>query len=180
MWTWFAAFFTDVLMRRGGIFSANAPAEAAVGTFAVIGIGGFGCAAGGWLGDRWGRTRTAAVSLMISGTCALVIGANGLSALAVLLIGLVWGFSVVADSAQFSTMVTETADQSYVGTALTLQLAVGFTLTVATIWLVPVLRESVGWYWSLAMLALGPAGGILAMLRLMRAPEAAKIAGGRG
>jgi MFS family permease len=180
MWTWFAAFFADVLARRDAIFSTNAPAEAAIGTFAVIGIGGFGCAAGGWLGDRWGRTRTAALSLVISGACALVIGASALSALAVLLIGLVWGFSVVADSAQFSTMVTETADQSYVGTALTLQLAVGFTLTVATIWLVPVLRESVGWYWSLAMLALGPAGGILAMLRLMRAPEAAKIAGGKG
>jgi MFS family permease len=180
MWTWFAVFFADVLGRRGAIFNAAPQAEAALGTFAVIGIGAVGCWAAGWLADRWGRTRTTTLALVISGGCALVIGANALSALAVLLIGLVWGFSVVADSAQFSTMVTETADQSYVGTALTLQLAVGFTLTVVTIWLVPVLHDSVGWYGAFAMLALGPAGGIVAMMRLLRSPEAAKIAGGRG
>ncbi len=181
MWTWFAAFFADILYARGGLFGGlPARGEAAYATFAVIGIGLLGCSAGGWLGDRWGRTRTAALSLVISGACALVIGAGSLSPLAVLLIGLVWGFAVVADSAQFSSMVTETADQSYVGTALTLQLAVGFTLTVATIWLVPVLRESNGWYWAFASLALGPVGGIFAMLRLMRSPDAAKIAGGRG
>ena len=61
----------------------------------------------------------------------------------VLLVGLVWGFTVVGDSAQFSTMVTELADQVYVGTALTIQLALGFTLTVATIWLIPVLEDGV-------------------------------------
>jgi MFS family permease len=180
MWTWFAVFFADVLRREGTISNTSPQAEAALGAFVVIGAGALGCWSGGWLADRWGRTRTAALSLVISGACALVIGANSLSALAVLLIGLVWGFSVVADSAQFSTMVTETADQSYVGTALTLQLAIGFTLTVVTIWLVPVLRDSVGWYGAFAMLALGPAGGIVAMLRLLRSPEAAKIAGGRG
>ena len=77
-----------------------------------------------------------------------------------------WGFTVVADSAQFSTIVTELADQAYVGTALTLQLAVGFTLTVATIWLIPVLEHDVGWKWAFAFLAPGPALGTLAMLRL--------------
>jgi MFS family permease len=180
VWTWFAAFFADVLARRGTLFLHSAPAEAACATFAVIGFGGAGCWAAGWLADRWGRTRTTALAMAISGSCALVIGLNALSAVAVLLIGLVWGFSVVADSAQFSTMVTEVADQSYVGTALTLQLAIGFTLTVLTIWLVPELREARGWYWAFAMLALGPAGGIYAMLRLLHSPEAARIAGGRG
>jgi MFS family permease len=81
-------------------------------------------------------------------------------------VALVWGFTVVADSAQFSTMVTEHADQAYVGTALALQLAVGFTLTVATIWLVPFVAEAVGWSWTFPILALGPALGIVAMLRL--------------
>jgi len=92
----------------------------------------------------------------------------------------VWGFAVVADSAQFSTMVTELADPAYVGTALTLQLAAGFTITVAIIWLVPFLEDAFGWRWAFAFLAPGPALGLLAMLRLKSLPEAARIAGGIG
>jgi hypothetical protein len=132
------------------------------------------------MGDRWGRTRTTALAMTLSGGCALLIGLPALPAAAVLALGLAWGFWVVADSAQFSTMVTEVADQSYVGTALTLQLAVGFTLTVLTIWLVPVLRDAAGWDRALGVLAAGPALGVLAMLRLRRSPLAARIAGGRG
>ncbi len=98
----------------------------------------------------------------------------------VLLVSLVWGFAVIADSAQFSTMVTELADQAYVGTALTLQLAVGFAITVATIWLIPVVEDAFGWRWAFAFLAPGPVLGLLAMLRLKALPEAARIAGGRG
>jgi hypothetical protein len=88
--------------------------------------------------------------------------------------------TVVADSAQFSAMVTELADQAYVGTALTVQLAVGFSLTVVTIWLVPLLRDAVTWRWAFALLALGPALGVEAMLRLRARPEANRIAHGRG
>ena len=105
--------------------------------------------------------------LAVSGTCALLIGflidAPGW---VVLLVGLVWGFTVVGDSAQFSTLVTEHADQAYVGTALTMQLAFGFTLTVATIWLIPVFADEFGWRWAFAFLAAGPALGVVAMLRL--------------
>jgi MFS family permease len=121
------------------------------------------------------------VMMMISGICALIIGLfiNAPTWL-LLLIGLVWGFAVVADSAQFSTMVTELADQAYVGTALTLQLALGFTLTVATIWLIPILEDAVGWEWAFAFLVPGPALGIVAMLRLKSSPQSARIAGGRG
>ena len=177
MWAWFLVFFRSFLDARG---SPNATA-ASYATFAVIAVGGFGCLAGGWLGDRWGRTRTTATMMTISGSCALLIGLlfeapPGL----VLLIALVWGFAVVADSAQFSTMVTELADQAYVGTALTLQLAIGFTLTVATVWLVPVMERWVGWTWAFALLVPGPALGVWAMLRLRSLPEAARIAGGRG
>ena len=109
-----------------------------------------------------------------------MIGWSALPITAVFVLGVVWGFSVVADSAQFSTMVTEVGDQAYVGTALTMQLAIGFTLTVVTIWLVPVMRERASWHIALAMLALGPVLGVAAMLRLKNSPEAAKIAGGLG
>ena len=86
----------------------------------------------------------------------------------------------MADSPQFSTMVTELSDQAYVGTALTLQLAGGFALTVATIWLIPILEDAFGWRWAFAFLAPGPSLGVVAMLRLKSLPEAARIAGGRG
>ena len=96
------------------------------------------------------------------------LGALLAASAVVLAIGLVWGFTVVADSAQFSTLVTEHADQAYVGTALTMQLAVGFTLTVATIWLLPFFADAVGWRWAFAFLVPGPALGVVAMLRLRR------------
>jgi MFS family permease len=173
MWAWFLLFFREALGQTG--------TRAAYATFAVIAAGGVGCVAGGLLGDRWGRTQTTAAMMAVSGSCAVAIGLLvDAPAWLVLAVGLVWGFAVVADSAQFSTMVTELADQAYVGTALALQLAVGFTLTVATIWLVPLLEDWVGWRYAFAFLAPGPALGIVAMLRLRASPEAARIAGGRG
>jgi MFS family permease len=105
--------------------------------------------------------------MAVSGLCALTIGLtfDGPFWL-VLVVGLVWGVSVVGDSAQFSAMVTEYADARYVGTAVTLQLALGFTLTVVTIWLLPWLEEVVTWRWAFAALAVGPLLGIVAMRRL--------------
>jgi MFS family permease len=163
MWAWFLIFFRD-----GHGASAR---DAAYATFAAIAAGGLGCVAAGLVADRLGLAETAAAAMAVSGVCAFAIGVlvDAPGAL-VLAVGLVWGFAVVADSALFSTLVTEYADQAYVGTALALQLAIGFTLTVATIWLVPVLEDAVGWRWAFAFLAPGPALGVLAMLRL-RAQE---------
>jgi MFS family permease len=181
MWSWFAVFLGD--SARAGSLAPGSPtrAVAGLGTFVVIGAGALGCCLGGILGDRWGRTRTTAAAMAISGACALTIGLTfGRALWLVLAVGLVWGVSVVADSAQFSAMVTELADQAYVGTALTVQLAVGFSLTVVTIWLVPLLRDAVSWRWAFALLALGPALGVAAMLRLRARPESSRIAHGRG
>ncbi|HEX6207013.1 MAG TPA: MFS transporter [Actinomycetota bacterium] len=177
MWAWFLVFFTESLETAGRDPTVLAP----LATFAVIGSGALGCWAAGILGDRWGRSRTTSAAMAISGACALTIGLLfGRSPWLVLALGIVWGITVVADSAQFSAAVTETANTAYVGTAVTLQTALGFTLTVATIWLVPIVRDALSWWWAFAMLALGPALGILAMQRLQRSPEAFRIAGGRG
>jgi MFS family permease len=169
MWAWFVVFFAATV--EGG-------AEAAYAAFAVIAAGALGCWVGGVLGDRIGRPETTAGMMAVSGTCALLIGllidAPGWI---VLLLGLVWGFTVVGDSAQFSTLVTEHADQAYVGTALTMQLAVGFTLTVATIWLVPLLADELGWRWAFAFLVPGPALGVVAMLRLRGAASTSSARG---
>ena len=177
MWAWILVFLTDAFDRAG----QPGRAGPALATFAMIGIGGLGCWVGGILGDRWGRCRLTALAMIVSGSCALVIGLLRDAPLPVLMgVALLWGFWVVADSAQFSTVFTEVADQRYVGTALTLQLAVGFTLTVVTIYLVPVLRDGLSWQWAFAFLAPGPFLGAVAMLLLLRSPYAARIAGGRG
>jgi MFS family permease len=176
MWAWFLVFLSSAVGRPDSISST-----AAYGTFSVIGIGALGCWFGGVLGDNWGRTKTTALMMAISGSCAILIGFLARGPFWLLLsIALLWGFTVVADSAQFSTIVTELADQSYVGTALTVQLAIGFTLTVATIWLIPLLESRLGWRWAFAFLVPGPFLGIIAMLRLRACPEARYIAGGRG
>jgi MFS family permease len=177
MWAWFLVFFSAALSEVG----VPSGSTAAYATFAVIGVGGLGCFVGGILGDKWGRTNTTALMMAVSGVCALSIGLLfGGPAWIILVVGIIWGFAVIADSAQFSTMCTELADQAYVGTVLTLQLALGFTLTVATIWLIPVLETLVGWQWAFAFLVPGPLFGLIAMLRLKSLPESEKIAGGRG
>mgnify|MGYP000653403121 CR=1 FL=1 len=81
----------------------------------------------------------------------------------------IWGFFVVADSAQFSALVTEVAPSEAVGTALTLQTSLGFLLTMVTIQGLPLLTGTVGWAWAFPGLALGPVAGILAIRRLARA-----------
>ena len=178
MWTWFLVFLGESLERSG---TANVRAAAALGTAAVISAGFVGCWIGGSLSDRWGRSNTCALMLAISGLCSVGIGfCFGAPWWIVLAVGLVWGASVVADSAQFSTMVTELADPAYVGTALTLQLGIGFTLTVLTIGLIPYLRDLVTWRYAFVALAPGPILGLAAMLRLRGLPEARGLAGGRG
>jgi MFS family permease len=177
MAAWFVVFFGDHLVEQG----SDALPGAAFVTFLVIAMGAAGSWVGGAIADRWGRTNFTAAMLTVSGLCSLGIGLLFTGPTwAVVLVGLIWGFTVVADSAQFSAIVTEVGDQSYVGTALTMQIAVGFTISAATIWLIPIVEEAVSWRWAFSLLALGPLVGIIAMLRLRSLPESAQIAGGLG
>jgi len=171
MWTW-----APVMLRA----SMGGGALAEYGSFVVLGAGGIGCVAAGWIADRVGRTAVTAGAMALSGLCCLGIGLlYGSNPAALLAVAAVWGATVVADSAQFSACVTELADPRYVGTALTLQTCLGFLLTTASVALVPALVEAVGWRYAFIALAPGPAFGIWAMLRLRSLPEAERIAGGR-
>jgi MFS family permease len=176
MWTWTAAFLAASAAEAGG-----GDGWVPTATFFIIAAGGIGAWLFGRWADRYGRTRLAGLSMLISGLAGLATPlVFGLSPIIVVALFLVWGFAVVADSAQFSTMVTETSDDETRGTALALQTALGFLLTLVTIRGVPMLADAWGWQWAFPLLALGPAAGIAAMVALKRSPAAAALAGGRG
>jgi MFS family permease len=158
-----------------------APKWASLAAFAVISAGGAGSLIAGKLADKFGRTMLTIASLLISGACALSVGfLFGGNPLALVIVCLIWGFAVVADSAQFSACVTELCRPEYIGTALTLQTSLGFLLTLLTIRLIPTLERWVGWQWAFMFLAIGPSIGIWAMLALRRSPAATRLAGGKG
>ena len=175
MWAWFLTF-TLAAAQAGDL-----PVGASVLTFLAIAAGVVGCALGGWLSDRVGRCRTTAGMMIVSGSCAALIGvAWGGPGWLAALIAIVWGISIIGDSAQFSAAVTELSDRHLVGTALTLQLALGFALTVVAIWLMPHIAALFGgWRWVFLALVPGPAIGAWAMLRLRALPQADGLAGGR-
>lgn len=181
MWTWVPLFLLGVYESAESFPFTQDPARAAaVMAFAVIGVGAVGSLAAGVLADRFGRTTITIASMLISGASAVIIGFTIEHPLTATVVALVWGVSVVADSAQFSTAVSELSPRAYMGTALTMQTAFGFLLTLASIRLIPVLVQWVGWQWAFAALAVGPAVGTWAMVRLRRSPHARLLAEGRG
>ncbi len=176
MWTWTAAFLSASALASGW-----SDGWVPTATFAVIAVGGAGAWIAGAVADRRGRTLVAGTSMAVSGSCALLTPVvYAIAPPLTVALFLVWGFAVVADSAQFSTMATEVSSESERGTALTLQTAIGFLLTLITIRGVPVLADAWGWQWAFPILAIGPMLGIAAMVTLKRSPHAAQIAGGAG
>jgi MFS family permease len=149
--------------------------------FAVIAAGGPGSLLAGILADRWGRSRTTMLSLILSGACALFAGFLYVGhPILLTVLALVWGFAIVADSAQYSAAVSELSRPDYMGTALTLQTSMGFLLTLVSIRLVPLMVDWVGWQWAFIIVLPGPLAGMWAMGALKQSPLAAKLAGGRG
>jgi MFS family permease len=167
MWSTIGLFLAEVC-RRHGVAALWAPLLA----FTVIAIGALGCVVAGIRADQVGRT-VAIMAMAVSGTCALAIGPlSAWSFPVTIAVALIWGISVVADSAQFSACVAEYAPGEYVGTALTIQTASGFLLTMLTIHLVPGWAALWGWERAYIPLAIGPLFGIAAMARLGRARRA--------
>ncbi|MHA1154287.1 MAG: MFS transporter [Alphaproteobacteria bacterium] len=178
MWAWVAVFlhasFAQVMAPE------LAPTLAKLVTFATVGVGALGCLAGGFFADRLGRTTLTILAMVVSGTCAATVGfLYGGSPWLLTLVCLVWGLAIVADSAQFSASVAELSKPELVGTMLTLQTALGFTLTLITIHLMPLWVEALGWKYAFMPLAVGPALGVWAMARLRAHPDAVKLAGGK-
>jgi MFS family permease len=152
--------------------TATASPAIRVLAFAVIAVGGAGCIWGGLVADRIGRTPLVIRALTVSAACCAGIGlAFGHSLWLLAPIALVWGFFIIADSAQFSVLVAESVAPHAVGTAITLQVSLGFLLTTATIQVVPVVVRILGWPWVFALLSIGPLAGIVAVRRLTLSAE---------
>lgn len=178
MWTWVPLFLAASFAVAGSTDAATT----ALAAFVVIAAGGVGCVAGGILADRFGRTTITIAAMVVSGTCAVLIGFTyGGPPAVVLALAVVWGITVVADSAQFSAAVSELSPPGTAGSALSLQTAAGFVLTAVTILSVGALdpADGAGWRVAFGSLALGPLVGIIAMWRLRGRREALQMAGGR-
>jgi MFS family permease len=178
MWTWIPAFIAASFAVAG---SPDA-GMAAFAAFAVVASGGIGCVVAGALADRLGRTTLTIAAMALSGTSAVAVGlAFGAAPALVVALALVWGITVVADSAQFSAAVSELAPPGTAGSALSVQLASGFVLTGVTIVAVGLIdpTDAGAWRVAFAGLALGPVIGIIAMWRLRGRPDATTMAGGR-
>ena len=168
-WTWIPTFVAYSAAAMGMPAGKARDSLAALVAFCAIAIGGVGCVWGGIIADRRGREWLVTMAMAASGVCALLIGfAFGKTLWLLIPIALAWGFFVIADSAQFSVLVTESVPPHAVGTALTIQTSLGFLLTMISIQLVPPVATAIGWRWAFAMLAAGPAVGIAAIRRLQR------------
>jgi MFS family permease len=164
MWTWIAVLATASFAASG---MSNATAAGSMAAFLAIGSGAAGCGMAGYLADRFGKARIAMWAMLASAACAgLTAAVFGGSPFWLYALVMVWGFAVVADSAQFSALVSEHAPREFVGTALTLQTCVGFLLTMVTIELLPRLADAVGWQWASLLLVPGPLLGAWAMARM--------------
>ena len=167
MWTWLPAFLT-------ASFSAYSPEFPhwfiALSSFISIGIaGGIGCVVGGLISDKIGRANLTIISMFISAICSILIGFTfGQFIWITLIICMIWGMSVISDSAQFSAAVSEIAEVEYVGTALTFQMCIGFLITIFSINLIPIIQRIVGWEWVFTILAIGPILGIVFMVKYRR------------
>ncbi len=168
MWGWIALLLGA---------SAGGPNQwVAAASFLAIAIGAVGCVWAGRASDAtlspWASTRVSQrahvtiVAMGVSGACCLLAAAVFRSFSGLVVVCLVWGIAVVADSAQFSTLVSEVSDPRYVGTALTMQTVLGFLLTVFSIRVVGAIATEHGWQWAAASMAIGPALGAIAMWRL--------------
>jgi len=178
MWTWIGVFLDASFAAT--LAPDRAAMAAKLGAFVTVASGAVGCVAAGFLADRFGRTTLTIAAMAISGSCAATVGLLfGGPAWALVTVCVVWGVTIVADSAQFSASVAELSDPTRVGTMLTLQTALGFTLTLVTIHLMPLWVHGFGWRGAFVPLALGPLVGVIAMARLRARPEALRLAGGR-
>jgi hypothetical protein len=168
MWELYA-FWTLVPFLLAGLLHLPVGAPGiSTASFWVIAAGAFGSVAAGVLAPAIGSARVAATALTASGACCVVYPLiGGGSPMLQLMVLAVWGIAVVADSAQFSSLSGRACPPEWLGSALAIQNAIGFAITLVSIALCTTafayLGSAVAW-----LLAPGPALGLFAMRSLLR------------
>jgi MFS family permease len=177
MWAWIGSFLTWGLVASG----ASGPVvNPALMTFVVVASGALGCLGAGILADKFGRTTITITAMLISGLCAVFIGSMAsFGPVILMVVAVIWGITIVADSAQFSAAITELSEPALVGTMLSLQTSLGFLLTFFAIQAIPLAIEWLTWKYAFTVLAIGPFLGALSMWRLRANPESLRLAGGK-
>ena len=167
MWAWVAAIALASYSVTLG--PQDAQSLATMTAFIAISAGAPACVLAGVAADRFGKAEVAMLAMIVSGASAVVaaltFGGPVWITFAVLV---VWGLSIVPDSALFSALVADAAPPENAGSLMTLQTALGFALTFLTVQATPVIAASIGWPLVLAIMALGPLAGIAAMQRLRK------------
>ncbi|MFV2015539.1 MAG: nitrate/nitrite transporter, partial [Candidatus Heimdallarchaeota archaeon] len=180
MWVWIPIMLSDSYSNTFENASSNEVITfMSIGTFMVFLGGAAANIFGGYISDRIGRTKFNIIMLSVSGLSGFVIGFVYFNPYFVLVISLIWGVTIIPDSPQYSTMVTELSDQSLVGSALTIQTAIGFAITIISIKLIGYIKDIVGWEYAFMVLSVGPLLGIISMWQLRHEPDAHLIALGK-
>jgi len=165
MWSWIGVALAIS-------FSHQMPSEAAAQfaklmAFIIIAAGAISCGIAGWVADRIGKAELTIIAMAVSGAAALLFALTfGGNVWVTVIVSIIWGITIVPDSAQFSVLVADHAQGDQAGSLLTFQTALGFALTIATVQLTPVIAEIVGWPVMMGLLALGPVFGIVSMWEL--------------
>ena len=183
-----ARLWLPLLLAAALVHSGREAGEAAVlaatwsGFMFMTGI--FGVFAGGVVSDRFGRTAGAGVIFAASGAISFVAGwLVGAPVVILIVLGFGYGFLTSADSAIYSTAVTELAPRNLIGSTQAIQSFVGFTVgAIAPIvagGLLDVFEGTVGWGAAFGFNGLLAVVGVAALLVLRRLPEAVGMAGGK-
>jgi len=165
MWAWIGT-------ALGASYALQIEADSArelakLTAFLAIGAGALTCPLAGYVADRIGKARMTMIAMLISGLSAAAMAlVFGGPVWLVFVVAVVWGLSIIPDSAQFSALVADFAPADKAGSLLTLQTALGFALTILTVQVTPLLADAFGWPVVFAILAIGPAFGIWAMSTL--------------
>lgn len=167
MWSWLGV--ASAVSYRVHLPENEATQLAKLTAFVAIGAGALLCPVAGKVADAIGKAKLTIIVLCISGSAALLSAWVFAGPIwIVFAVFVLWGVSVIPDSAQFSALVADLAPAERAGSILTLQTALGFLLTIATVQLTPVVASLITWPGVFIVLALGPIFGIVCMWPLMK------------
>jgi len=124
---WLPAFLVATLVHKGTPVAEAAITAATIGGLA-LGAGALGPVIGGILSDKYGRALSAAAIFGLSGLVSFTIGWTiELPMPIIIFLSVVYGWAIAADSAIYSTAVTEVSQKQHLGSALAVHSFMGFT-----------------------------------------------------